>query len=131
MRTILSTLANSKCPKCGLGKKSGTFSCCARGGAWFKKCGDVGDTQFDHTWAEGIQACKDFGIRASIKEVMVRRVGVITYPLKTDRLNNDSHRQKNIYRNGSASTIGATNFVAHAKTTIYICASIVFLCFQM
>ena len=48
------------CIKCVATKKSGKGSCCARGGAWFKNCGDVGDTNFDHTWAEGIQACKAF-----------------------------------------------------------------------
>ena len=47
-----------ECPKCVATKSSGERSCCARGGAWFKNCGDVGDTKFDHTWAEGIQACK-------------------------------------------------------------------------
>ena len=46
------------CPKCGTIKKSGKRSCCARGGTWFKKCGDEGDTTFDHTWTEGIEACK-------------------------------------------------------------------------
>ena len=46
------------CPKCGVTKKFGARSCCARGGAWFKNCGDDGDTKFDHTWTEGIQACK-------------------------------------------------------------------------
>ena len=51
------TMLSVACPKCNITKKSGTLSCCARGGAWFKNCGDVGDTQFDHTWAEGIEAC--------------------------------------------------------------------------
>ena len=46
------------CRECGTIKKSGIRSCCARGGSWFKKCGDVGDTKFGHTWAEGIHACK-------------------------------------------------------------------------
>ena len=45
------------CFKCGT-KKSGKLSCCAPGGAWFKKCGDAGESNFDHTWAEGVQACK-------------------------------------------------------------------------
>ena len=53
-----STAVTSICTKCGSTKRTGKHSCCARGGAWFKKCGDAGDTQFDHTWAEGIQACK-------------------------------------------------------------------------
>ena len=53
-----STPVNSICSKCGSLKRSGKRSCCARGGAWFKNCGDAGDTQFDHTWAEGMKACK-------------------------------------------------------------------------
>ena len=53
-----SVSSSNGCPKCSTVKKSGMRSCCARGGGWFKNCGDVGDTKFDHTWAEGIQACK-------------------------------------------------------------------------
>ena len=49
---------NVACPKCGTTKTSGRLSCCARGGAWFKNCGDVGDAKFSHSWIEGIQACK-------------------------------------------------------------------------
>ena len=45
------------CPKCGT-NKSGKLSCCARGGAWFQKCGDPGDSKFGHTWNEGIKACR-------------------------------------------------------------------------
>ena len=35
--------------------KLGRRSCCGRDGSWFKKCGSA---NFDHTWYEGIQACK-------------------------------------------------------------------------
>ena len=42
------------CPNCGT--KDGKLSCCAPGGSWFRKCGN-GD-KFDHTWFEGVQACK-------------------------------------------------------------------------
>ena len=45
------------CPKCGVNKKSGKGNCCARGGSWFQKCGDEGDTNFEHTWSEGMVAC--------------------------------------------------------------------------
>jgi len=34
------------------------MSCCGRGGSWFKNCGRAGNTKFQHTWYEGIQACK-------------------------------------------------------------------------
>ena len=46
------------CSKCGTFKKSGKRSCCANGGSWAKNCGDDGDSKFDHTWIEGIVACK-------------------------------------------------------------------------
>ena len=49
---------STTCPKCGTMKNSKKLSCCVRGGAWFKNCGDVGDSKFDHTWPEGVQACK-------------------------------------------------------------------------
>ena len=74
------------CAKCGSQGKSGTFSCCSRGGAWFKKCGDAGNTAFGHTWAEGIQACKVVVTSAPCEsplEVMFHGVRVFVYPHKT------------------------------------------------
>ena len=59
------------CSKCGTVKKSGKLSCCARGGAWFQKCGDAAGRNVDHTWAEGIEACK----------CQFSRVGVWSYVL--------------------------------------------------
>ena len=47
------------CPKCGTFKNSEKMSCCAFDGAWYKKCGNANDPDFDHTWYEGIQACKE------------------------------------------------------------------------
>ena len=55
--SVVSSSSSNECPKCDVTKKSGKHSCCARGGAWFKNCGDASDTQFDHTWAEGVKAC--------------------------------------------------------------------------
>ena len=52
-------VSGKKCSKCGRSKKSGQLSCCTRGGTWFKKCGDIGDPKFAHTWSEGIQACTE------------------------------------------------------------------------
>ena len=54
--TTRTPAASPKCRKCGRILKTGKFSCCARGGSWFKKCGDD-DGRFDHTWSEGVQAC--------------------------------------------------------------------------
>ena len=60
VRVQTQTLMASRpgCPKCGIVKKSKQPSCCAPGGAWFKNCGDPGDSKFDHTWLEGMEACK-------------------------------------------------------------------------
>ena len=52
------TTINSVCPKCGIIAKSGKISCCGRGGSWFKNCGSAGNVKLDHTWYEGIRACK-------------------------------------------------------------------------
>merc|ERR1712205_282582 len=46
------------CPKCGTFPNSGTVSCCAPGGAWFKNCGGVGNKNVDHRRSEGVKACK-------------------------------------------------------------------------
>ena len=46
------------CPKCGMFKKSGRVSCCAPGGAWYKKCGGSGNRNVDHRWFEGVDTCK-------------------------------------------------------------------------
>ena len=46
------------CPVCGAMKRSQKLSCCARGGSWYGKCGSAGDENGEHTWHEGIQACK-------------------------------------------------------------------------
>ena len=52
------TASTSACPQCGKFAQSGKLSCCARGGAWFKSCGDPGDTKYEHTWEEGTETCK-------------------------------------------------------------------------
>ena len=49
---------SSVCSTCGTIEKSGKLSCCGGGGSWFKNCGSTGKTHLDHTWYEGIQACK-------------------------------------------------------------------------
>ena len=47
------------CPKCAAIKKSGKLSCCAPGGAWFNNCGFSSNSKTEHTWFEGVQACKN------------------------------------------------------------------------
>ena len=50
--------ALAACESCGAFKKTGQLSCCALGGTWFDNCGPDGDSNSDHTWLEGIQACQ-------------------------------------------------------------------------
>ena len=57
MSTSVITPGPMTCSKC-VTNKAGKSTCCARGGSWFQKCGGPGDSKFDHTWAEGIEACK-------------------------------------------------------------------------
>ena len=50
------------CSKCGINEKSDKRSCCAPGGAWFKNCGSARNRTIDHTWVEGVEACRgNFG----------------------------------------------------------------------
>ena len=51
-------MLNTTCHKCGTIAKSGKSSCCGRGGSWFKNCGGAGNAKVEHTWHEGILACK-------------------------------------------------------------------------
>ena len=78
--------SNNRCFKCSTLKKSGKHSCCARGGTWFKNCGDAGDTNFDHTWVEGIKACTNFSIPTLVESslhVILTNVSAIIDPRNT------------------------------------------------
>ena len=98
-------VSTSSCPRCGTAKKSGKRSCCAHGGAWFKNCGDTGDTKFDHTWTEGMQACtgKDFASSVLVKSlpVMLHRMGEIGHPANTTQSQMSTYQHADIYRSGS------------------------------
>ena len=101
--TSASATGGKRCPKCGKGKKSGKLSCCARGGAWFQKCGDGDDSKFDHTWMEGIQACNSgspFRIGKPLQAMLLHE-RVVTYPMNGTWLQNIRREQM--------STDGVTN----------------------
>ena len=121
---VTSTTVSLACSKCGTTKKSGRSSCCARGGAWFKNCGDAGDTKFDHSWTEGIQACKGFATAKLSLHVVLRRVGSIFYPPNTSQRQNDTQQQAHMYHIGSMLNVGPTDSqdcVGLAKFAISIC----------
>ena len=100
---ISAATSSTVCPNCGTAKKSGKRSCCARGGAWFKKCGDAGDTKFEHTWAEGVQACKNDWPLISVESPprgMLRDVESI------DQTRNTIHQRINFIAPGDMSHAG-------------------------
>ena len=97
MTTRASAARSESCPKCGHAKKSGKPSCCARGGAWFHKCGDVVNNKFDHTWAEGIQACNGFvGSISADAPGPVRDKNNIEQPIKSTGLRNADEQASSI-----------------------------------
>ena len=106
------TTSSSGCAKCGTTKRSGRRSCCAHGGDWFKNCGNAGDTKFDHTWAEGIQACNGFGPSVSVKtplQVMSRDMGGTVYSLHTAKSGNDTQCHTGICTEGGMLNAGNTD----------------------
>ena len=128
--TRLSFTSTSSCAKCGTIKNSAKRSCCARGGSWFKNCGDVGDTHFAHTWIEGIESCKD--LMTSIPDklpsrVMPRHVKSVVFPLNKAQSQNS---QKNI--NGSDSvTSDSKGCVGIPNIGVYICVFYIALKWQV
>ena len=129
-------MISNGCVKCGVVKKSGKRSCCARGGAWFKNCGDAGDTKFDHTWTEGVHACEDFVGAVLVKsplQEMLRQTGVTALPLNTIQTQNAPQQQTNISRLGSMSNAGITDSgdcFGLATVVVYICIWFVILQLQ-
>ena len=114
--SIPETSNSNGCSKCGTTNHFGKSSCCARGGTWFKKCGDSGDTNFDHTWAEGIQSCN--GVLSSVKspiKFMIRRVGVMSGPPNHSQLQIDPQNQVIVDRPASMSDAGTTDLETYAR----------------
>ena len=90
-------------------KKSGKFSCCARGGAWFNKCGDTNDKHFGHTWAQGIQACNGFARSIFVKSALqpkLHDMGVMAYLATSAPSRNGTQKKINFYH--PVSTLNVT-----------------------
>ena len=107
---------DSRCPKCGITKKSGKLSCCARGGSWFKTCGDSGDAQYNHTWIEGFRVCDIFASfdeivsTKLIHEVMLEYMQDIARQPNATKIHNFSQQQQtSIYSPGSVNIVSDTN----------------------
>ena len=123
MMSVPAVKSSSVCAKCTT-NKVGKRTCCARGGAWFKNCGDIGDTQFDHTWAEGIKACNDVVISLSAESPPRFNI----YMQNTTHLRNTTQQQTNSPRAGSMSSAGVADSevcIGVAKVVVCICVLII------
>ena len=122
---------SNRCIKCGTTNKSGERSCCASGGAWFKNCGHAGDAQFDHTWADGFQACKDFASSVqSPVQIILGHGGEIAHPMNATQPRNTAQQQTNIYRSDSMTTPGimvSKDYVGFAKVVGIVYISFIIL----
>ena len=115
--------SSSGCVKCGTTKRSGKRSCCAPGGAWFKNCGNAGDTKFDHTWVEGIEACKDFVTSGSVS-IQSLLQAMPPHDGSTDQTRNSTQHRTNVDDFGDMSNSGdrhAEICVGMVKVDDHIC----------
>ena len=120
-----SALSRKKCQKCGTVKKSGKVSCCARGGGWFKKCGNAGDTNFDHTWGEGIQACSGFETLLLDKPpVRDRDERIVAQSMNVTDLRNTAHEHVNT---GDVSDLDTLHCGLLLYSSMYILDVMIFL----
>ena len=114
------------CSKCGIIKKSGKSSCCSRGGSWFGKCGSAGDSNHEHTWSEGILACKEWA-RSNVASVEESKAAqelglsdVFTSSNTSAKVPiNTSITKASVYATNMANTkSGATNAAASTTTAL-------------
>ena len=126
-------ISRGECSKC-TASKAGKQSCCSPGGAWFKKCGDAGDVRFDHTWTEGIQACKDMVVPSAVNSRAMSLVEAIAYPLKTVQSSESTHhRMINISHPGVMPDGGTSGFetsVGFTRIVVFNCVSCIILYLQ-
>ena len=105
------------CPNCGTVTRTGARSCCAPGGSWHKKCGNSGDLSFEHTWSQGIQACKHLASGAQMQFTS-------SFQTTISHEFGDGQQLKNTYSTGSVDNDAASPqdgvMVFHAVTFIGI-----------
>ena len=118
-----------QCPTCAKMKKSGKLSCCARGGAWFKNCGDTNEKDFDHTWAQGIQACNGFARSIFVKSALqpkLHNMGVMAYPVSSAQSRNATQKKMNFYHpvstlNVTTGTIDSDDIDGVTEVAVLVC----------
>ena len=126
---------SNRCVKCEVVKKSDKRSCCARGGAWFKNCGDAGDTKFDHTWIEGVKACEGVVslvlVESPIQE-MLRQVGVTDPRLDAAVPTIIAQHQTDSSRHVNAFNVGATDSKeCFTFAQVAVCICVLFVLFHL
>ena len=135
-KTRISAASDRQCVKCGTAKNSGKRSCCAHGGDWFKNCGDVGDTKFNHTWAEGIQVCKGLGHSESSETTplrfMLRHVAATVCSLDATQVRNDTQSERSVCSPGGMVTTGNTDSTNCVGLTKFVeCTIIILYCIPL
>ena len=125
--TAASVIRLRRCPKCGTTIKSGVQSCCARGGAWFKKCGYPGDTNFEHTWDEGFRVCS----RRVENPTSGHHARIIHHPTNAAGLQSTTGKYRSIYsKNSMASITDCANHLEIAKFSKFVSLVLISLCLQ-
>ena len=119
---------NPVCPKCGT-KTNGKRSCCLRGGTWFNKCGNPGDAKFEHTWFEGIQACKRISSvslpKAQAQAMTLTQTTTSQHPKSDEHPNSD---QQKIITDSSNTKSKASEGFIHFTVSTGILLSVLHLC---
>ena len=123
--TTPTTAVTAVCPKCGTIKKSGKLSCCARGGSWFKNCGDNGDSKFEHTWVEGVQACNDItsvslSLKAQVQSMLHNETGIAQERNAVRYRGNESSAASHCVRRNSKGYDEISSIVAFTNLLIII-----------
>ena len=124
---------NKGCSKCGTLKKSGKLSCCARGGDWFKNCGDISDLNFGHTWVEGIQACTRFVKLSSVESselLMMNYDRSKAQSLTVVQSPNTTHHQTNVYPIVNSDTVNDFKDRVE-RTKIITCVCLLLISLQL
>ena len=108
--------SNNDCPECSIIKRSGKHSCCARGGSWFKKCGDASDPKFNHTWAEGVEACKTFASAGWVADrAEISREEAYDNP----PINGATDYHDNVHDRDDLGTVDSTEYSRVSKIFVY------------
>ena len=110
----LTTTISSTCSKCGIVKKSGKMSCCGIGGSWFGNCGSASDTNTEHTWHEGLQACK---AQAQSKTVISQELSDVSQERNASSSGVDAANSKSVAM-AAKSAASASSRMAGAPPTV-------------